>query len=378
MSHFLLNFTRKNAERDRPLSEQAAALLQLQLWGIGESTPLRATMARGDYAVAFVGAPERSFVGWGRLLDGVHKWTNTERPRYGGPFTSGISFDQVGVFGYPIPISSLLPDLDLARTNPGARFFSGVLRITGDDFARIVQAGGEVLPDAPATAPGEIRIPPGASQSAVDLLYRASEQLKRAIQDRMDLTEQDTRAWFIDRYIEALGYTSIGDVRRGSLSESRNYPDYVLYIGSQPKIGIEAKRLGHRLGSEEAAQATRDCSVTGTRWAILTDGRYWKVYETMVPDTTPEQRLIFEVDIAEHEDREDFETRIFPLLALIAKEELETGIGLERRASMEAIRQLLSDPNNESVVSVQEELRRRRNLLLERDEIADLISDLIG
>jgi hypothetical protein len=377
MAYFLLNFTRKNAARGRALREQAADLLRLGLWGIGEATPLRRTIAPGDYAVAYVGAPEREFIGWGRLSDGVHPWTQEERSRYPGSFPSGIAFEPARVFDRPVAIASLLEELDLARSNPGARFFSGVVRITSDDFGRIVQAGGGAVPASPATAPPKTTRQPSASQT-LDLLYRTAELLKRAIQDGTSLSEQDTRAWFIDKYIEALGYTSIGDVRRGPLSESRNFPDYVLYIGNQPRIGIEAKRLGNRLGAEEAAQTTRDCSVTGTRWAILTDGRYWKVYETMIPNTSPEERLIFDVDIIDYEDREDFETRIYPDLALVAKEELESGTGLERRASMEAIRQLMINPRSTAVPAIQQELRTRRNLTLDPDDIADLIADMLG
>ncbi len=38
MAHYLSIFTRANADKSRPLRDQAAALLNVRLWGIGEKT----------------------------------------------------------------------------------------------------------------------------------------------------------------------------------------------------------------------------------------------------------------------------------------------------------------------------------------------------
>jgi hypothetical protein len=53
-----------------------------------------------------------------------------------------------------------------------------------------------------------------------------------------------------------------------------------------------------------------------------------------VTGVLPEERLVFSVDLSDYRDREDFEARIYPALELIAKTELASGAGLERRVRL--------------------------------------------
>jgi hypothetical protein len=118
-------------------------------------------------------------------------------------------------------------------------------------------------------------------------------------------------------------------------------------------------------------------SVLGVRWGLLTDGRFVKVYDPRVPDVTPENRLVFELDLAGYQDREDFEVRIFdPDLSLLSKDSLASG-GLERRAAKEAVRELLTDAASKSVHSLQEELQNRKVIHLGTDELTDLLAELL-
>ena len=106
---------------------------------------------------------------------------------------------------------------DFTATNPDGRFFSGVARITERDYEAVVAAG---IGDHPlpgndgyanpvAAAPST---PPQASRSAtnLDLLFKTAEKLKKVGKLSSSLSEYDTRAEFIDRYLEALGYTELG------------------------------------------------------------------------------------------------------------------------------------------------------------------------
>jgi predicted type IV restriction endonuclease len=106
------------------------------------------------------------------------------------------------------------------------------------------------------------------------------------------LSEYDTRAFFIDKYLEALGYSEIDDVQRGSPVESGNFPDYVLRVGGGPAIAIEAKKLGAQLGAKEAAQVVQYCSTLGVRWGAVTDGRFIKVYDAPVLGVPPDERVV--------------------------------------------------------------------------------------
>jgi predicted type IV restriction endonuclease len=192
------------------------------------------------------------------------------------------------------------------------------------------------------------------------------------------LSEYDTRAEFIDKYLEALGYTELGDIQRGSPVESGNFPDYVLRVNGQSAIAIEAKKLGAQLGPKEAGQVVAYCSNLGVRWGAVTDGRYFKLYDAPMLGVSPEERLVLSVDLADYKDRDDFEARIYPELELIAKSELESGAGLERRVVLEAVRELLTSSSSKTVKALGKELDESRHIRLTASELSELVSELLG
>jgi predicted type IV restriction endonuclease len=81
-----------------------------------------------------------------------------------------------------------------------------------------------------------------------------------------------------------------------------DFADYVLRLSGQPALVLEAKKLGSPLGEKEAAQVVKYASVLGVRWGIVTDGQYIKVFDPRVPHVSPENRLVFEVDLAGYRD----------------------------------------------------------------------------
>jgi predicted type IV restriction endonuclease len=187
------------------------------------------------------------------------------------------------------------------------------------------------------TKPGD-----GTGPIDVDLLFKTVEKLKPAGLLGDALSEYDTRAEFIDKYLEALGYGQLGDIKRGSPVDSGTFPDYVLRVNSKDAIAIEAKKLGTPLTAKEAGQVVAYCSNLGVRWGAVTDGRYFKLYDAPMLGVKPEDRLILRVDLADYKDRDDFEARVYPKFELIAKKELESSAGLERWVAKEAARELLT------------------------------------
>ena len=276
----------------------------------------------------------------------------------------------------PWAMKTVLSSLELVQTNPGARFFSGVIRITQRDYEDVVAAGSghepetrEVRAISPPTSP--------ASFVDVDLLFRTAEKIRKVAGVSGTLSEYDTRAEFIDRYLEALGYTELGDIQRGSPVDSGSFPDYVLRVNGQPRIAIEAKKLGAPLGAKDAAQVVAYCSNLGVRWGAVTDGRYFRLYDAPVLGVPPEERVVLAIDLSDYRDREDFEARIYPALELIAKTELESGAGLERRVALQAIRELLTSSGSKTLRALRQELETR-NIRLTPDELSELASELLG
>jgi hypothetical protein len=288
-------------------------------------------------------------------------------------------------------MKTVLPQLELKESNPSAHFFSGVIRITQRDYEMVVAAGTgkapmvasiqpppEIDPTAPSPDHPPLEPPGEGGPVDVGLLFKTAEKLVKAGKHAGPLSEYDTRAEFIDKYLEALGYTELGDIQRGSPVESGNFPDYVLRVSDQSAIAIEAKKLGAQLGPKEAGQVVAYCSNLGVRWGAVTDGRYFKLYDAPMLGVSPEERLVLSVDLADYKDRDDFEARIYPELELIAKTELESGAGLERRVALEAVRELLTSSGSKTLRALRKELDETRHIRLTASELSELASELLS
>jgi hypothetical protein len=122
VAYYLFNFSKKGAAKGKTLRDEAGALLQAGLWGIGEKTPHREALSEGDHVLIYVGAPEKAFVGAADLSSGVHVWTPEEEDRYPhkGTFEEGVMLEKATLWPHPVPIKTVLPSLSLYETNPKA------------------------------------------------------------------------------------------------------------------------------------------------------------------------------------------------------------------------------------------------------------------
>jgi predicted type IV restriction endonuclease len=384
MGHYLFNFSKKGATKGQSLREQAGELLNARMWGIGAKTPNRSSLSPGDRVLIYVGAPEYEFIGCAELASGVHTFAEAESARYPGSFDGGVQFRSAESWSHPVPINGVLSRLLLKKTNPRAQFFSGVVRITSEDYETVVSVGAGELPlsgpdgenTSSVLSPVAMRTTGGPIDPS--LLFRTVERLKPAAKLDGSLSEYDTRAEFIDKYLEALGYNELGDIRRGSPVDSGSFPDYVLRVRGNAAIAIEAKKLGAPLGAKEAAQVVAYCSNLGVRWGAVTDGRYFKLYDAPMLGVPPEERRVLSVDLADYRDRDDFEARIYPELELIAKSELESGAGLERRVALEGVRELLTSSSGKTIRALRKELEQAKSIKLSAAELSELVSELLG
>lgn len=122
VGHYLFNFSRKGAAKGRTLRDQAAELLLVGLWGIGSKTPNRGSLAAGDRVLIYAGAPEYSFIGHAELESATHEWSPQEAARYPGSFDGGVALLNAEVWERPVPMKTVLPELDLNESNPSAHF----------------------------------------------------------------------------------------------------------------------------------------------------------------------------------------------------------------------------------------------------------------
>lgn len=387
MASYVFNYTKKNAPKDMTLREGASQLLRVGMWGIGDRTPNRGSLAEGDRVLIFVGAPEREFIGDAVLASPVHEWSASEATRYPGEWHAGVLLRDVSVWEHPTPIQTVWSQTSAAKNNPMARFFAGVVRITGPDFeiistSRKVPTASIGVPgsDRPHQTNGPVVEPHAHDQDAVDRLYAHARHASAVVQDGKSaaLSEDATRALLINRLLDAVGFTDIGDVEYGVKIASGDTADYVLLREGSRVAVVEAKRLGAELGSKQAAQLVKYTSVLGLRWGVLTDGRFVKVYDCRIPGAPPEDRLLFEVDTTEFVDREDFEVRLYPRLSLLSKDAIGDAAELSQYAAMTAARDLLTSESSRTVSTLRDELKAAKLIALTTSQVAELLDQLLG
>lgn len=184
------------------------------------------------------------------------------------------------------------------------------------------------------------------SQSAVEV-RAILESVKGQLASGGKLSEADTRANFIDPLLRALGYRGIADiVREVYAKDTKEYLDYVLKIGTQPRIAVEAKAVGKALTDTDAAQVIQYCSILGIEWAVVTNAREWRLYHQFAQSDLA-GKLLFNLDLTGWTSPHEFDS-IFDQLWLVSREAFEGSDGPKawlRAQSLDAtLRDALTNP----------------------------------
>ncbi len=137
MAHYLFNFVKGDAAKGLALRDQAARFLRLRMWGIGADERHGKALAPGDLVLIYLGAPERKFVGRAELASPTHDWTPSEAQVYPGDCRSGVLLAQVEEWDPPVPMDTVLSQIDPAE-NAKADFQAGVVRITAGEYETVL------------------------------------------------------------------------------------------------------------------------------------------------------------------------------------------------------------------------------------------------
>lgn len=174
------------------------------------------------------------------------------------------------------------------------------------------------------------------------------DQLKQLVSgSKPRLSESDTKANFIEKYIEALGYRGLDAVTREYyVKNSQEFIDYVLRANGKPILAIEAKPLQHDLTDKAAAQLIQYCAVEGIEWCGLTNGWELRLYNQYMKGAL-EEKLVLKLDLLAYNTDEEFNA-LFDQLWLISHESMTTPSGIrtwmEHRTLDQMMRNLLLDP----------------------------------
>lgn len=153
-----------------------------------------------------------------------------------------------------------------------------------------------------------------------DVLSKLKETISKTEDRPRSLNEATTIKVLVEPVLETLGW----DLRNPDecVSEyrhtSRDNPvDLSFFLKRQPVLFIEAKQLGLSLDDRKwAAQAVAYANASGVKWAVLTNGREWRVYNAHA-ETDIDGKQFFSIDLAKS-----------------SSDEAETLLGLLSRTNM--------------------------------------------
>jgi hypothetical protein len=142
VAHYLFNFVPGEGAPGPRLREEATRLLRAGMWGIDADEPHRKALAAGDLVLVYLGAPERKFIGRAGLASAAHDWTPSEAQAYPGDSPGGVLLGQVEEWDPPVPMSTVLSQID-PSDNAKGDFEVGVVRITAGEYETALAVAAE-------------------------------------------------------------------------------------------------------------------------------------------------------------------------------------------------------------------------------------------
>ena len=218
------------------------------------------------------------------------------------------------------------------------------------------------------------------------LAQRIEESFNEVLSDAGDphaLNEAETRTHLVDPTLRALGYRSFANFRQEyRLSASGQVVDYLLTVGDQ-RIVVEAKTASSKLNSKDSAQLVGYCAQEGVRWALLTNGVEWHVFDVDLPGDWQAKR------VAQLNFLNEFRSGrgIIGLSAILANFALDSIADSGSEARLDAwartarartiLQEQLSNPDSTLIASAVKELVIR-GISLDRSVIREILVDALS
>jgi hypothetical protein len=193
------------------------------------------------------------------------------------------------------------------------------------------------------------------------------------------ISEADTRANFIDKYVYNLGYDGIGVVvREYYVKDLKEFIDYLLRVDGTTRIAVEAKSLKSDLTDAHAAQLVKYAAIEGIEWCVLTNGRELHIYNQYLKGGV-QDKLVLKLDILAYNSDTEFDA-VFEQFWLLSRQSMaQAAIAtlMEQVTLDRAIRQLMLDPNSATVRGIRSDLKARFQLSPKSEQIVAWLKDRI-
>ena len=112
-----------------------------------------------------------------------------------------------------------------------------------------------------------------------DAIPSILESVAKVGEHGMVMTEAMTEMIVIDKLLTALGYHPWDIQKQGVVEGIGNIPDYSILPDKAQQWFLEVKKWKLPLSIREASQVVTYASNKGKRWAVLTNGDEWRVFD---------------------------------------------------------------------------------------------------
>lgn len=140
--------------------------------------------------------------------------------------------------------------------------------------------------------------------------------------------ELDTRDRVVLPLLRSLGYGE-DDIRSESDEVGTSSPDYCVLPGTRKRWYVEVRSWTSALDPEGALPVVHHAERQGSRWAVLTNGRTWHLYDAQRVTVPAAEREIGSADLSDQD-------RLKQLLGLVSKRSIVSG-GLSRWADAHSL-----------------------------------------
>lgn len=136
------------------------------------------------------------------------------------------------------------------------------------------------------------------------------------------MSEDQIKTWFIEPLFEALGWSRYNMFKEERVLKGR--ADYILRIGNQEKLVIEAKKVPVRLEEKEGRQAVSYAYHRKIKFSVLTNFKDFRVYHALANIKNIDKNLLKKEGVYFILESKEFVEK-FDLLWLLSKESFEKG-----------------------------------------------------
>ena len=192
------------------------------------------------------------------------------------------------------------------------------------------------------------------------------------------MSEDQIKTWFIEPLFLALGWDTYDLFKEERILKGR--ADYILKIGNQDKLVIEAKKTNVYLLEEQGRQAVSYAHHKNIKFSVLTNFKYIRVYHALSNIKNIDKNLLKDEKDYLRFDCKDF-VKDFDRLWLLSKESFEKE---EINKLLKNVDKKLIKPIDESILADLLECRewlskdlKSKRMQLEDSQIDEIVQILI-